>query len=516
MGGWAAGAYCGRAYDSVVPTLNNLVRDNTDLGEADIDWLHQLVGDWQLLADLSFADLVLWVQVADGWLSVAHVRPTTGPTVFFDDVVGERVPTGRRPQLEHALATTRICRDPAPEWCKDVPAHEEVIPVVRAGRIVGVLSRMTSRSTLRTPSRLELTYLAGADSLAAMVVEGAFPVDGSATGSRRGAPRVGDGMLRLDGEGVVTYASPNAVSAYHRLGYDRELAGASLAEVTTGLLRSRGPVDEGLPLVLTGKAPWRSDVDGNGTVLSLRAIPLIVSGVRVGALVLLRDVTELRRRERELISKDATIREIHHRVKNNLQTVAALLRMQSRRLDDGPGRAALDEAGRRVGAIALVHETLSTSFDETVLFDDVATRALAALVVAAIPEGTTAIRRTGHFGRLRAEDATALSLVLTELVQNAIEHGLAAGGGEITIDAQRLAATGEGERSGDGAPDELRVIVSDDGTGMAPDRKSAPSGLGSQIVRSLVAELGGIITWSPLEGGGTQVTMTLRPRPLVA
>ena len=82
----------------------------------------------------------------------------------------------------------------------DVPAREEDIPVVREGRIVAVLSRMTSLSTLRTPSRLELTYLAGADSLAAMVAEGAFPIAGSVTGSRRGAPRVGDGMLRLNGE----------------------------------------------------------------------------------------------------------------------------------------------------------------------------------------------------------------------------------------------------------------------------------------------------------------------------
>ena len=75
--------------------------------------------------------------------------------------------------------------------------------------------------------------------------------------------------------------------------------------------------------------------------------------------MLLRDVTELRRRDRELVTKDATIREIHHRVKNNLQTVAALLRLQARRIDVPEGRLALEEAVRRVGSIAIVHETLS-------------------------------------------------------------------------------------------------------------------------------------------------------------
>ena len=74
-------------------------------------------------------------------------------------------------------------------------------------------------------------------------------------------------------------------------------------------------------------------------------------GEHIGALVLLRDVTDLRRRDRELVTKDATIREIHHRVKNNLQTVAALLRLQARRLDVPEARAALEEAVRRVGSV---------------------------------------------------------------------------------------------------------------------------------------------------------------------
>ena len=492
-----------------MPTLNDLVKAHTGLGEADIEWLHRLVGDWQLVSDLSFADLVLWVRADDGWLSVAHVRPTTGATVFFHDVVGERVPFGVRPQLDAAERAAGVCREGDPQWHDEVPVREEVIPVVRAGHPIAVLSKLTNLTAMRAPSSLEQTYIGCGDALATMISQGAFPVTGSATGSRRGAPRVGDGLLRLDVDGAVTYASPNAVSAYHRLGYDRQLVGASLAEVTTALIRGRGQVDEGLPLVLTGKAPWRADVDGQGTALSVRAIPLLEHGVRVGALLLLRDVTELRRRERELLSKDATIREIHHRVKNNLQTVAALLRLQSRRLDDGPGRAALDEAGRRVGAIALVHETLSTSFDETVVFDEVASRALSALVIAATPDGTTAIRYEGRFGRLRAEDATALSLTLTELVQNAVEHGLGAGGGVVTVAAERTTSTTE-----DGEVDELRVLVSDDGTGLPDGFAGRPGGLGSQIVRSLVVELRGTIRWQAREQGGTEVVMALRPRPI--
>ena len=111
--------------------------------------------------------------------------------------------------------------------------------------------------------------------------------------------------------------------------------------------------------------PRDTELGNAQATVILRSIPLRPAGEHTGGLVLLRDVTELRRRDRELVTKDATIREIHHRVKNNLQTVAALLRLQARRIDIPEGRVALEEAVRRVGAIAVVHETLSQTFDET-------------------------------------------------------------------------------------------------------------------------------------------------------
>jgi len=132
----------------------------------------------------------------------------------------------------------------------------------------------------------------------------------------------------------------------------------------------------------------------------IRCIPLIDHGAVSGAVVLTRDVSELRRRDRLLLSKDATIREIHHRVKNNLQTVAALLRLQARRLSDPAARAALEESVRRVGSIAVVHETLSLSLEETVAFDDIADKVLAMCAEVAVPEAQVEVTRRGDFGTL--------------------------------------------------------------------------------------------------------------------
>ena len=221
----------------------------------------------------------------------------------------------------------------------------------------------------------------------------------------------------------------------------------------------------------------------------------------------LRDVSELRRRERELLTKDATIREIHHRVKNNLQTVAALLRMQSRRLPDNEARAALDEAVRRVGTIALVHETLSQGFDETVDFDEIAARGLASVIEVATRDVPVRAERSGSFGRLRAEDATALAMVVTELVHNAVEHGLAGSGGVVSVRA---------ERSGDEHDELLTVTVTDDGSGLPDGFDPDASGLGTQIVTSLVQDLRGRITWESAEPCGTTVRFVARLRPIIS
>ena len=202
-----------------MPSMRDLVATHCRLEAADLDWLRLLVGDWQMISDLSFADLVLWAPRTDGgWVAVGHCRPSTGPTVYYDDLVGTLVDAGRRPQLDRAFEQLRICRDRDPDWLDDVPVREETVPVQRAGRAIAVMSRHTNLAAARTPSRLELTYVQCADDLTRMICAGGFPMADAPTGQRRGAPRVGDGLIRLDREGTISYASPNAVSALHRLG----------------------------------------------------------------------------------------------------------------------------------------------------------------------------------------------------------------------------------------------------------------------------------------------------------
>jgi two-component sensor histidine kinase len=495
-----------------VPSLLELVRSHTDLDEGDVGVLQLLMADWQIIADLSFADLVLWLPDAggEGFWAGAQMRPTTGPTAYVDDIVGSFVPVGRRPMLDRAYTDARLVREGDPEWRDDVPVRVETIPVSRGGRVIAVIARNTNLLGVRTPSRLELSYLQSAADLTAMIAAGDFPPDGQ-RGDHADSPRVGDGFVRVDERGRVTYASPNALSVYRRLGWSGDLDGRVLAEVTRELVPPRRrPDEETLSAVLGGRAHRDTEVGDDGVdpvSLIVRAIPLRAKGEHLGGLVLVRDVTDLRRRDRELLTKDATIREIHHRVKNNLQTVAALLRLQARRIGSDEARSALEEAVRRVGSIAIVHETLSQEVLDEVAFDEIADR-LGAMVtdVGAGPDGALdgpVVHRKGSFGTLPNETATAMAMVLTELLQNAVEHGYPEGTtGAITIEPERLAGR-------------LRVTVDDDGVGLpAGFDPDTTLNLGLSIVRTLVeSELGGLLELraGPERGARAVVDVPLDP-----
>ena len=496
-------------------TLADLLAEHTVLPGDAVDHLHAVVREWQLLADLSFGDYLMWVRRDDGRLvCVAQCRPTTAPTVLLGDVVGRAVAPDRLPSVAAAFDFGAILAD-------DSGADQDVeaVPVGHAGTVVAVLTRHTAPNTARASSRLESTYLDCARDLAQMLTEGTFP-DAADPGTSWSSPRVGDGFIRLGADGVVSYASPNALSAYRRMGYATALAGADLLAVTPRLISDRfeaGEFVEQLRRSLAGGPSARLEIGAAGAVVLVRTLPLTVQGASAGAALLVRDVTEVKRRDRALLSKDATIREIHHRVKNNLQTVSALLRLQARRTASAEGRQVLLESVRRVSSIALVHEALSMSVDEQVNLDEVIDRILPMMNDVASVDTPIQIRRVGTIGVLDADRATALTMVITELVQNSIVHAFSASGAsETAAPGAARSVTIRAERSARW----LDVVVSDNGRGL-PDGFSLErsDSLGLQIVSTLVAtELDGSLTAAAAEDGGTEMVLRLpvgnrRPRP---
>ncbi|MDR2380591.1 MAG: PAS domain-containing sensor histidine kinase [Bifidobacteriaceae bacterium] len=476
----------------------SIAERTSDLAPEDQEWIRRLTAEWQIVADLAFADLVMWLPTTTGsFVAAALRRPGTGSTIYHEDVVGTLADPNQRTEMAAAIATGAIQRHHDPRWHGSYGVREEFIPVVHESRRIAVITRHANMGALRNPSRLEINYMQLADELVGMIARGEFPALSAPSGGARHQPRVGDGVLRLNTQGQVLFASPNALSAFHHAGVIEELTGSLLVEVLAQRLRGAHHVDETLPVVAMGRAPWITEVEIGAVAMVLRSVPLTHRGSRTGALILVRDVTDLRRSELELMTKDATIREIHHRVKNNLQEVSALLRMQARRSNNPEVRSALQAAIGRVSTIATVHEALSQNIAGTVDFDSVFGRTLRLAADAASTGFPVHTVQEGSFGDVPGDDAAALAMVLTELVTNAVEHGLApAGGGTVWIKARR---TG----------DALSVTVADNGVGMPKGDPSASAGLGTQIVRTFATgELGGSIEWLPRTGGGTKAQVT--------
>ena len=475
-------------------SLAELARIHTGLDGPRIAHLQRLAATWGLLADFSFADLLLFGatrgSAGDEFVVLGQIRPTTSQTVYRSDWFGSVLPASERPVVARSYATGEML-----EGEIEVPPSKELvrvlgIPVRFGGETIAVLTKESAPNFGRQPGELERTYVEVFNRFARMIGAGDFPFAAEAA-ETDALPRVGDGVLLLDAQMRVEYSSPNGVSALHRIGVHANTDGMRLDEL--------GLDDVPVRAAFEGPLPVTTEFEGGAEVtVVLRCIPLIADGEVTGAVVLLRDISELRRRDRLLLSKDATIREIHHRVKNNLQTISSLLRLQGRRLASAEAKAAIDESVRRVRSIALVHEILSREAGEDVPFLEIVSDLTRIAEEAfAVPERPIRVAVDGDPGAVPATVATPLAVVLNELLQNAADHAFpeGSGGGRVVLALRR-----EGS--------ELVIEVIDDGQGLPEGFDlDAAGGLGLSIVRTLVtSELAGSIAVAPSpDGPGTCV-----------
>ncbi len=467
-------------------SLAELAREHTTLTRDEVDHLNRLTAEWTFLADLCFADLLLHVQSGEGkWLIIDQVRPATNPTMYPTDLIGTWDDAAESAVIQEAADLGQHIERGVPLGDDQTPSRMMAVPIRCGDRVIGVLSKDWLVRAGRPRGELESNYALIFGQFVSMIERGSFPFTGRVADSSA-APRVGDGVLALDGDGTVTYVSPNANSALHRVGIQANPVGMRLAELGF----HDGPVRQAFERLEPVVEEFEQGADAT---LLCRCVPLLAAppagdGV-VGGLLLVRDVTDLRKRDRLLLSKDATIREIHHRVKNNLQTISSLLRLQARRLTNAEAKAAVSESVRRIRTIALVHETLSREPGDDIAFIEIV-RPLLRLAEEGLQSPDRPVRFTvsGSGGRIPARTATPLSVVLTELLQNAVDHGFPEGasGGDVAVVLDHDNGW-------------LAVRVIDNGRGLDPRFDlDDTTGLGLSIVRTLVTtELNGTIEVRP-------------------
>jgi two-component sensor histidine kinase len=481
-------------------TLEELALLHTPVRGDALAHLLRLSLSWRLLADLSFADLLLLAPIAneDGhrFVVLAQVRPTTGQTLYVTDLVGHVVDEVERPLVTRAWRRGEEVKGESTVLGGKERVRLHCIPVRYRGTVIAILTREAPTTSGRRPGELERYYLEAFDRLARMVVEGSFPFAREEI-ELEGAPRVGDGVILLDADMRIRYGSPNAVSSLHRMGIHAYTSGVHLADVGF----DEGAVDT----AVRARMPVIEEVERDDASILLRVIPLLDEHKPAGALILLRDVTDLRRRDRMLMSKDATIREIHHRVKNNLQTIAALLRLQGRRLDSPEARVAIKESERRIRSIAIVHETLSREAREQVEFSDIMKPLLRVVEETTTPDDNAVqFEVVGDAGCLPGEVATSLAVVLNELMQNAVDHAFPEDDGDEPAERTVTVHLARSE-------DHVEIEVTDNGAGLPDDfTLDQAKGLGLSIVQALVTgELGGTIEMHGEKGTRVEVRVPL-------
>ena len=487
-------------------TLAELAAQRTSLAEPVVDHLLRLTASWSLLSDLSFSDMLLMAKVDDhtspgeeNFVVLGQMRPNNRSTLLNDDLVGTTQRPDAWPLVRLAFeSSTRVVGDSKvagvpdaiPVWC---------VPVRFDERVVAVMVRL--QGPLRGPASLyEQAYLSIFERLCTMVADSSFPYrEDDVAGP--GLPRVGDGIILIDAAGHVEFATPNAANALHRLGIYASAEGRTLRELG---LRVR-VVERSLEFAI----PAMEEIDrGHDVAILFHCVPLLEHRVVSGVVVLVRDVSDLRQLNRLVLNKEAAVREVHHRVKNNLQTISSLLRLQARRSSEAETRTALMEAERRVRSIAVVHEVLSREPGEEVVFDEIV-RSLVLLVEdTVLALHPVEIVVNGELGTLATDLATPLAVALAELLTNAVEHAFTDFGnfdehhvGVVTLNLYQ---------ENDHAIAEIR----DNGRGLGLDFSlEVPTSLGLSIVRDLVrAQLHGTIEMSTVadsEGGGTFVRVVV-------
>jgi len=466
--------------------MDSVVHECSSLTQEDIAFLTSIEGSLGILADLSRADVIMYCLLPDHWaVVVAQATPHSMLPIYGESSVGRRVSFAEAPSAIRVLTEGRkevreVRRDDGPPRSPADPApiYQETHPIrSKDGRVIAAVCVETNLIEHERHRRRSKVFQQALAQFQAAVL----------AGNLKGSPGLTpfaehDGVMVVDAQHRIQYVSGIATSLYRKLGYAGELLRRRIEDLEVDdhslvleAMDSGQCVEREMKvrdLVWIKKVlPLYSGHRGLSSLFSRRADSRRLDC----ALVTIHDDTDTRQQEDELRVKAAMIQEIHHRVKNNLQTIASLLRLQYRRAESEETRRALQEGISRILSVAVVHEFLAHQDARVINIRDVSQR-----IINQIREGVLDHEKgirldlRGPNIYLPTQAATVCALVINELLQNALEHGYQRQEiGTVTVSLQD-----------DGA--QITISVDDDGIGLPAEFDLANTGsLGLQIVKTL-------------------------------
>lgn len=447
--------------------------------------LEAIAAGLPLFADLNRADILLYEKQTDGrLLLIEHAAPHSVPPVHRTAMVGDVFDVDDQAVVARAIANKRPRRGPRQQAGFRAHIIQEAHPVLIDDESVGVLSIEKSlveyerHKTRRWPFRKALYDLRD------MLLRGEMTRLGELSPFEEH-----DGLMVVDDTGEILYLSGLATQHYRRLRYNEDLIGENVRNLRTA--------DEEVVLrALEERVPFQEEHKETNRIWVRKVIPLVgprwrvprplelpfASGFgprrRVTVLIAIHDATEIRRKAEQQAVQRAMVQEIHHRVKNNLQTIASLLRIRSRRVEHEETRQILTESINRILSVAVVHEFLSQHEGQTINLRDVATRIMGQVRESILdPTKEIVFHVEGPAIFLPPQQTTICALVINELLLNSLEHGFdGRTQGNVTI---RLEDEG----------DYVVINIEDNGAGL-PENFDLHnnSSLGLRIVQTVVQQ----------------------------
>jgi len=467
--------------DDVFQQICDLCSKHTYLSADDAATIGAVASRLPLFADAARADIFVTVPSKNPQASlvVAQTRPQTAHPIYLESLVGQPVLYENDPDIIQAQNTgASLFRSYSKPGYASITRN--IVPMRNSrGWTIGclVLERDTSEES-RTALKVERL-----ETLTQQLGEALL---GLSTGGDVLGSLLSEGLIFADREGSVTYANRAAQAMFSGLG---DVLGKHVGDFLPGI---------GFEVLLKQKTAVVQEFEVGGRVLSIHALPLIGPSGAAGVFILLRNLTELRDKEQAVLRQGSVIREIHHRVKNNLQTVASLLRLQARRVGSAELKKTYAESINRIMTMALVHQILSHEPDAFINIKTAFVQLVKVIAETMLnPKQIVETEVTGDDVYLDSDIATVLCLVVNELVQNSFKHAFV----EITEGKIVITLSQKGSR--------VYIDVWDNGMGFPVTPHGERRGLGLQLVETLVNQLKGDVVIKSVYGAQVLVSFPI-------
>lgn len=393
--------------------LKELCREFTDLGQQDVEKLAHIEEILPVIADLVNADVFIDCITRDPNVAVvvAEAKPKTHYSMYKTSVVGQMALRENEPAALRTLEIGMETRDLKAITQEKIMVKQNVVPIKNDGdRVIGVLimeqdvtddvNQSTHMEILsETAEQLTQTLMNFRDS----------------DGENSITYHLNDAIIVFDKNGKATYANPVAEELYRKLGYLDSIVGMHFDNlVLDGMIFSSICEEQRFKI---------TEVDVGRLSLQVKYAATKVRGNNEGIIMLIKDITDVKQKEKELILKSVAMREIHHRVKNNLQTIASLLRLQSRRIDNVESKKYFNESINRILSIAVTHEILAQNGVDDVDIMTILLKLKDSMInYGANPTKNINLEIKGDRFDVGSDKATSIALVVNELIQNSLEH----------------------------------------------------------------------------------------------